>query len=307
MKFNIFKVIIIKLIICLDFYPSLGQHTLQTFNLYVFKSPDMFNKNTLHYFKKKNIKSAKLMTSSGFNPNGKGIDSFNIVRYMKLFYPDSASSGTCVIDWEDSIFYNLRLNESSVPFNMAVGSFLKVLKIMKQVRPNVSVGIFDLPFEVFYSTADVYNMNNKFDKLFKYCDFIAPEIFIDFPDKEIGHKRNIIFIKHNLDIALQYGYRLKKPVIPFIWEIIHPSNKKYGGMLIPEYEYENYADFMIHYKYNGTYIKGFFLWTSSVPEYAYYKILSDNNLTPSKSLAIHVRDSVLKHYYNGILRMIEKQ
>lgn len=285
---------------------ALGQQTRRNFELYVFKSPTMFNQNTLEYFIKQDIKAAKLMTSSGFNPKGKGIDSSNIVRYMKFFYPDTASSGTCVIDWEDSTFYNLRLDKSSVSFNSAVDSFTKVLKIMKQARPYVKVGIFDLPFDVFYPTADIYNKNNKFDKLFEYCDFIAPEIFIDFPDKEIGHKRNITYIQHNLDVALQYGRRLKKPVIPFIWELIHPSNRKYGGMLIPRDEYESYAEFMIHYNYNGTNIKGFFLWTSSVPEQAYYKILSDNNLTPSKPLSIHVRDSVLTDYYSGILKMVGK-
>lgn len=307
MKLYLKKIILITLLICLDFLTALAQYPERNFNLYVFKSPTMFDQSTLNYFKKENIKTAKLMTSSGFNPNGKGIDSSNIVRYMKFFYPDSASSGACVIDWEDSIFYNLRLDKSSVLFSAAIDSIGKVLKIMKQTRPWVKIGIFDLPFEVFYPTADVYNMNNKFDKLFKYCDFIAPEIFIDFPDKEIGHKRNITFIQHNLDVALQYGHHLNKPVIPFIWEIIHPSNKKYGGMLIPEDEYESYAEFMMHYNYNGTSIKGFFLWTSSVPEQAYYKILSENNLISSKSLSIHARDSVLTHYYNGILKMIEKQ
>jgi hypothetical protein len=267
----------------------------------------MFNGSTLHYFEKEHIRTVKLMTSSGFNPSGKGIDSSNIVRYMNFFYPDPKSPGTCVIDWEDSIFYNLRQNKTSVPFNSALESFVKVLKIMKQTRRYVSVGVYGLPFDVFYSTADVYNEDNKFDKLFQYCDFIAPGLYIDFPDKEIGHQRNITYIQHNLEIALQYGHRLNKPVIPFIWEIIHPSNQKYGGMLIPKEEYESYAEFMIHYKYEGTSIKGFFLWTPSVPSLAYYKLLSDKNLLPSKSLSIHVRDSVLTEYYNGILKIIRKQ
>ncbi|MGN6605326.1 MAG: hypothetical protein ACTHK8_22965 [Ginsengibacter sp.] len=266
----------------------------------------MFDESTLKYFDKQDIKAAKLMTSSGFNPRGKGIDSSNIVRYMKLFYPDTLSSGTCVIDWEDSTFYNLRHDESSLPFNAAIDSIAKVLKIMKQTRPCVKVGVFDLPFEVYYPTADVYNKGNKFDRLFEYCDFIAPEIFIEFPDKEIGHRRNIAFIQHNLDVALQFGRRLNKPVIPFIWELIHPSNRKYGGMLIPRDEYESYAEFMMHYSYYGTHIKGFFLWTSSVPEQAYHKILSNNKLTPSKPGAIHARDSVLTEYYNGILKMAGK-
>lgn len=293
-------------IMCFQFYSVVGQNASKSFNLYVFKSPNMFSQSTLNYFKEKDIQTAKLMTSSGFNPSGTGIDSSNIVRYMKFFYPDSASSGTCVIDREDSVYYNLRLDKSSKPFDRAMESFIRVVKIMRKTRPNVKIGIYGLPFDVFYPTADIYNEDNKFDELFQSCDFIAPGIYIDFPDKEIGHQRNISYIQHNLNVALQYGYRLKKPVIPFIWEIIHPTNAQYGWMLIPKEEYESYARFMIHYKFLSESIRGFFLWTPSEPSSTYYKIASDSNLISSKSSAIDVRDSVLREYYSGIIKMIGK-
>jgi len=308
MKFRLYKIVIVALTISLVSHSVLGQQlTPQIFDLYVFKSPAMFQPETLQYFDSENIKTAKLMTSSGFNPYGKGVDSANIIRYMNLFYPNPASTGTCVIDWEDSTYYDLRKDRYSAQFNQAVDSFIKVIKFMKQARPKVKIGIFGLPFLVFYPAADVYNKDNKFDKLFQHCDFIAPEIYIVFPDKQIGGRRNITFIQHNLDIALDYAYRLNKPVIPFIWEIIPQSNQQYGGTLIPKDEYRNYARLMMHYKYNNISIKGFFLWTPSIPSPVYNKTRSHSNAILSKSLSIHARDSVLKSYYNEILEMIGKQ
>lgn len=298
--------------LCIFFAPLLAfsqNPTKENIILYTFKPPTL-----LDYFDKENIQTAKLLTSTAIDPKGQGIiDTFDIKRYLTLFYPDSLSKGICVINIEDSVFYNLRLDSSIPQFREAEKRFILILKIVKKIRPNVSFGIYGIPFGVYYPEQTKYNQGGKFDKLFGYCDFIAPSFYINYSDQQIGHVRNINYLQTNLQIALNYSGRLNRPVIPFIWELIHPSNKEFGGTIIPKDEYLDFANFLINYVYKGISIKGLFLWNPGVPSPVYYnqsfrKQTRRMNEKPINAIpddnAIRNRDSLIIDYYNGILKIL---
>jgi hypothetical protein len=257
----------------------------------------MFSQSTLKYFEKENILTAKLLTTTAIEPDDRNIiDTPNIHRYLILFYPDSMSKGTCVIDIEDFDFYNLRMNANTSLFKKAEEKFIVILQIVKKYRPNVKFGIYGLPFYANYQYQRVYNGRNKFANIFRYCDFIAPSLYFSYSDAEIGHQKNVENLHDNLQIALDYGYRLKKPVIPFIWELIHPSNKRYGGTIIAKDSYLDFVNFLVNYSFKGVSIKGLFLWNPAEPS-PIYSILS-------KGDAIHNRDSLITNYYTGILKIL---
>lgn len=284
--------------------------------LFTFQSPAMFNDSTIEFFKKKEFKDAKLLTDAEINPNRqKAVDSFNIIRYMNFFFPDSLSLGTCVLDIEDSPFYNLKSKSNSAEFVEEKNWFISVLDLLKKYRPNVNFGIYGIPFAVFYTEQMMFNIEQKFDEIFKHCDFIAPALYMSYSDEQVGHQRNLTYLHDNLQIELDYGYRLNKPVIPFIWELIHPSNKKYGGTIIPKIEYLDFVNFIIDYRYNGDSVAGLFLWNPGVPSPVYFKesfgVQNAKNKNESaegniKNKAIGNRDSLIIDYYKGILKILGK-
>src|SRR5690606_12568763 len=118
-------------------------------------------------------------------------------------------------------------NLNSVRFKNAEKQFIDLLRYIKGVRPNLKIGIYGIPFRTYYPSQLKWNGDRKFDRLMSMSDIVFPSLYIIYPDKEKGKDANEQYLKDNLDVAFSYGERFNKPVIPFIWYIVHPNNKKY--------------------------------------------------------------------------------
>ena len=73
----------------------------------------------------------------------------------------------------------------------------------------------------------------------------------------------------NLKSALIYGIRLNKPVVPYVWYLIHPSNKKFGNQIIGKEEMKLYLNTIKNYCYLDKKAQGIIWWE---PKDTFYNI-----------------------------------
>src|SRR5690606_16326726 len=145
-----------------------------------------------------------------------------------------------------------------------------IINVIKKTRPNVKVGVYGLPFKFYYPSQRQYNANNKLDVLLEQVDYISPSLYFDYPDMQRGASANRSFLKSNLDYVLSTGIRLNKPVVPFVWHMIHPSNKKFGGDLIDRDELHNHLNFIRNYTVSGRKVAGLLWWEPSYGSFSTY-------------------------------------
>lgn len=105
------------------------------------------------------------------------------------------------------------------------------------------------------------------------------------------------YFKKNLDVAFDYAIRLNKPVIPFVWYLIHPSNKRYRYEMIPRMEMLTYIDYIHNYKsYNNNSISGMVWWDTPTP---YNNNVIKDNLSPnSEKRRVWTMEEEFRYYFN---------
>lgn len=239
-----------------------GQSDFEVYGLPGRQGPKLKN-----YFKKNNIQIAELLTIGGIidmgNPEEDDkISPSNIRGYLKKNFPDENSTGRVVLNWETRAFKDLRdYPKSDRRYKDAEGEWKAMIKIIRQERPHLKIGIYGIPFRVWGSWQRMnYNPQGKFDDLLSLVDFLSPGVYIQFPDEEVGHERNLKYIQDNLDIALAYGKSLGKPVYPFVWHRVHFANRTYGHELIQKEVLAKYVKHISTYSFNNYKSKGVFMW-----------------------------------------------
>lgn len=226
----------------------------------VFYSAGKYTNNTqkelLEY---KNFKRHILFLGLHIDPNNKGIvDKQAFLRNINKFYPNKNDSTLLVLDLENKLFKDLyTYDEGTVEFENAASEFSWMLKTVKKLRPNVKVGLYGLPFRAYYPHS---KNTTKLDKVLIHSDYLFPSLYSMYPDKQIGQKRNLKYLNDNLTIALQFGERLNKPVVPFVWNLVHPSNKLYRGELISKNEMIQNINFIKNFSYNNNKVLGIVWW-----------------------------------------------
>lgn len=225
-----------------------------------------YGPNTQVYFENGTFHSARILTQGMIDPNSDGkFDREVVKKFVEKYYPDKTSVGLCILDWEGSNYRDLkRLGSENGRFRAAMDEYVNLIRYVKSIRPNLQVSIYGLPFRFFFPNQRQYNQSHKLDGVLKYCDFIAPSLYIMYTDKQIGHSRNIKYLRDNLEMAFSYGRRLNKPVIPFVWYRIHPSNKQSAWGIIPKNTMVKYLGFMRDFEYQGTKIEGIIWWDQNV-------------------------------------------
>lgn len=238
-----------------------------TFEIYGFTY--RYGPKSLEYFKNNNVVITNILTPKAIqdplNPqNDTTISPATIEQYLLKTYPNPAASGLLVINWESSVFKNLRdYPVTDSRYKYAEGQWRALIHEVRKSRPRLRIGIYAIPFRMWgsYQLAN-FNLPGKYDNLLSLVDFIAPSIYMQFADEEVGHERNIQYIKDNLDAALIYGKRLNKPVYPFIWHRIHPLNTVYGSELLQINVLTSYVKFIANYSLNDYKSSGICMWES---------------------------------------------
>lgn len=235
--------------------------TSGSFDIYGYGS--RFGPKTEAYFDANNFKYAALLTHAAIFGTGddRKFNSDKIRYYLDKNFPGSNASGMVVIDWETSIFKDLRNYPTyDSRFKNAESQFIGLVNLIHSYRPNVKVGIYGITFTVWNTwQKENYNPAGKYDNLLSKTDFLAPSVYIVYPDEQVGHERNLRFLKDNLDASLAYGKKYGIPVLPFVWHRVH-YNEIYDEEILQKEVFASYIKYIADYSSNNYKAKGVIWW-----------------------------------------------
>jgi len=236
----------------------------------------------------------RLIPQSYIDPKNEGLINFDLLeRTICKFYPNIDMEDVVCLDIENKLFRDLLNNKRThVKFQFAESEIVKMLKLVKTLRPRLKIGIYSLPTRYFYSNSQEKD-KTKFDNILKLCDVIFPSLYIFYPNDQIGNTKNLNYIKENLNQAFEYGGRLDKPVLPFMWSMIHPSNVKFSYKLLPKNDMDEYIKLISNYSYAGKKVAGIVWWETNEAIFKrwyknYYKELPHSGL----------QDEIFLDYFN---------
>jgi hypothetical protein len=237
----------------------------------IYTLPTRFGDKALNYFKEENglfeTKNVQLLAQGTItNGNDTIMEPAKVIKFLNKFFPDKNSEGMVVIDWERGIFQTMaKRPEGDKRFIRAETKFLDLIDEIKKHRPRIKVAVYQLPVRAYKPHLhERYNTPGKWDNLLSKTDFICPSVYIVYPDEQKGHQWNLDYIKLNLDVALIYGKRFNKPVMPFFWHRVHFSNDNWGKQIIQKEVLADYVKLIANYSYNGYRVSGAFWWDGVV-------------------------------------------
>lgn len=245
-----------------------------------------------------NFKQYVLMVQAHIDPKNSGkVDKQIFIQSTRKFFPDSLSTGVLCIDLENKAYQNLYNYDSNTPeFKEASDLFLWMLNKVKEIRPNIQVGFYGIPFREYYANK---NNTQKLDVILSKVDYIFPSLYTMYPDKQIGKSRNEKYLKDNLQVALEFGIRLNKPVVPFVWNIIHPSNKLYGGQLIDKNEMLQNIEVIRNFKYKNTSVSGVVWWD---PDYKSFSKMNKTKLDMQEQEPKYIQSQLFQNYLDPYIK-----
>lgn len=277
----------------LDKGSSVTEHKLDIYMMY-----NRYSTQTRNELKKRGVQPFVLIASSTIDPdNTNKFDSVSVRNFLDKAFPDKNHSEIFVVDWEKELYDWLKLPATDKRFVIAQNEFARLVSFIRALRPNLKIGIYGLPFRVYADK--IRNINGpdfKFKKVLDVCDFVAPSFYFMYLDEEIGKNKHDLIFRNNIELSLEYGEILDKPVIPFIWELVHPNNKRFSNELVPLSEFVEKIDLIKSINHNGKSINAVLWWTpSKLPE----KYLSFSKSRPRN--LNDVRDSISLNYLNSVI------
>src|SRR5690606_22987991 len=178
------------------------------------------------------LNTYKILNQSLFVTNEK-VDYNKLDKILQKKFPTRFTSGILVLNWEGKALDELISQKNIKEFNFYKKQFINALLHVKKKRPNVKVGFYALPFRQYWNIDEsFYIKNNALIDILKNQDFLAPSQYVFYIDNG-SVKGNLNYIQKNVEYALKLGKQLNKPVYPFVWQRVHPSNKCVGEALIP--------------------------------------------------------------------------
>lgn len=263
------------------------------FSIYVFK--DRYSLATGDFIESHHVfKVIKIMGHNVIDPYNKGIFDFEKIElYINEEFPQRDASGVLCINIENSFYQHLKDNPTLNEFGIAEQKFIDLATTIRELRPNVKLGLYGLPFRVFYDSQSKWNSNGKFDNILSYFDIIFPSLYVLFPEKQIGKDGSESYLDKNLEWAFEYASRLNKDVVPFVWYLVNPGNEKFGGELLGRREFKSYINFISAYSYNGIKVKGIVWWEPS--KSFFNKNVKSASHLPFESVLLE-KDYILREY-----------
>ncbi|GAA4440104.1 hypothetical protein GCM10023188_36980 [Pontibacter saemangeumensis] len=192
-------------------------------------------------------------------------DPTRVKRFLDIRFPDRESEGMLVLDWEAGPYQDLRnFAASDSNFRIAEEKMIALLEEVRKHRPNLRLSFYGIPYRTWNKwQIENYNPTGKYDRLLSNVDFIAPSMYMVHADEDVGHERNLQYLKNNLDAALVYGKKFNIPVTPFIWHRIHSGDKKYGREIIQKEVLANYVKYISTYALDGYGAAGIYWWDNA--------------------------------------------
>jgi hypothetical protein len=199
--------------------------------------------------------SRVMMESTIVYPDDKSRVNLESVReFLTKNYPSTTSTGYLFMNWESGPYLAMKKYPvTDSRFKAAESEILKLINEVKKLRPYIKITMYQMPYRFWYANQnELYNGVGKFDNIFPKLDFIAPSYYILKPDEEVGEARNLQYLRENLDVALAYGKKFNKPVIPFVWHKIHPNESvDYAGEIMQKEAFAKYIKYIASYSFNN--------------------------------------------------------
>lgn len=272
----------------------------QNKDVYVFK--ERYNNDVNVMFDKHhiiNFKEIKIFGQYMIDPLRDGNVDYSLVdKYLDKLFPNINDSNLLVINLEGKLYTDLRCNYNNNLYEVSSNNYQKVVKYIKLKRPNLKVGFYGIPFPFYYDFQKDINNRDKLDGILSLVDVIFPSLYIYYPMTQKGLQSNYTYLKNNLDIAFEYANKFDKPVIPFVWYLVHPSNKQgYSHEVIPKKEMHKYIKYIQEYEsFSRTKIDGIVWWDSST---SYEKNLIHFNLLNNNKEFYNVNYSIDYYFFNN--------
>jgi len=197
--------------------------------------------------------------------NRKNIIDKNQVREgLNKIFPDKEAFGILCVDLENKLYLDLKKNGNSSDFRNALTQFCSLVDFIKNLRPNVKVGIYGMPFSFNYKFQKDVNNFSKIKPLLDKVDFISPSLYMAYSEQQYTDEMTKSFIESNLSLFLDYSKKANKPLYLYVWYKIHPSNKKYGLTNMSNKRMNLYLNTISNFRYDGRKVDGLIWWEPSV-------------------------------------------
>lgn len=234
-----------------------------------------------------------------FVVNGKFSDQ-GLRQIVTKYFPNKSAVGYAVLDWEGDGMQALIRQNSKLDFY--IDQYNQALEFAKKLRPNVKWGYYGVPYKFYESSVATYsNKIERLGPLLKKVDFLAPSLYI------LDNQPMSLFERQKIDatlsVSLKLGARFGKPVYPFIWHRIHPSNKMKGIALVDSSVFDSYINYFSNFKYKDVGISGVFWWHSE--NYSFIRKSNDSQINRAYS-SISDFDSFEKKIFYNYLKILKK-
>lgn len=247
-------------------------------SLKLFTNLSRFDKPTQGQLATKGFQMYHLIATNRIDPKGKEVmDRESIKKYLDQKFPKGNENKVLIIDWEKEKFWNLKKKSNSKEFKEAEKEFIELVRYIKELKPNLLVGIYGLPFRVFVNKYPHYAKKDKFTSLFNEIDIITPSLYSAFTDENRSEKENNLYLKNSIELAIEYAEKVKKPIYFFVWEMT--SSKQIR--LLPVKEFERKIRIISNYNRSNKWVQGIIYWTPADP--SPYRIELQNTRASSKS------------------------
>jgi hypothetical protein len=194
------------------------------------------------------------------------VDAAVLEKKIIASYPDINKPGIGVLDWEGVPYNALRNKKNNVSdFQSSLSEYITALHIAKTTRPNIKWGYYGIPFAAFNNQDQLKNTNDQIDQVLKECDVLCPSLYEPYPVSSIGKNADYSYVDGNVKLAIQYGQKYNKQVLPFIWYRL--NNIKLGYQLIPVNEFNQHIKSILGVKVNNKGIDGLIWWGADVYYY----------------------------------------
>lgn len=253
------------------------------------------------------IANLNIIYQSEIAPN-EVLDEKILIEALNRKFPDKNKKDYGIINWEGTTEIDLNRQEDPAKFKISLNKFVNALKTIKKLRPNVKWSIYGFPTCEFWTPGYFWEKRNyNLAEIYKNVDFLAPSLYLFYPEEELKSTFTENYIQRNVKLALKIGKKYNKEVYPFIWHRFHPSNQKYGMQTIPlDYFREKYIKLILTQKYQGKTVKGLIWWQAdgyySKNTDSYVKLKEEyKNVT---NIELH-NVNLFQSYYDSIKNLVK--
>lgn len=290
----------IRYYLIIVFFTFLSHGKSQT-KVYIFKN--RYNseiENTLQRPEWK-FENIKILLQYMMDPKNTGKVDYQLLdSYLDKLVPDKNDSGILCIDLENEAYENVTRNVitkgspvSRSVFSKSEQDLIQLIRHVKGKRPNLVVGIFGVPFRALDKSRVRPNSERILDPILSEVDVIFPSLYVPYEQKQ----QALTFLKLNLDRSFEYSERLGKPVIPFFWYLLFPTDSKtLRHELIPKQDMLSYITYVKEYtSASGKKISGI-VWWDTPTQYS-RKMIKQNLLAPNEQKKSWTMEKQFQYYF----------